>query len=74
VGETELRSVSLTGVPIYYYDSGENTVNLATYAAIKPADVYGAQDASRIFVFFDETDLDENDQFKAMMAVIVGEK
>lgn len=74
VGESELRSVSLTGVPIYYYDRGENTVNLATYAAIKPAEVYGMQDASRIFVVFDETNLDEQDQFKAMMAVIVGEK
>jgi len=76
VGDTELRPVSLTGVPIYYYDRGENKVSLATYAAIKPADVYGAQDASRIFVFFEETDLDVNrdEQFKAVMAVIVGEK
>lgn len=76
VGETELRPVSLTGVPIYYYDRGENTISLATYAAIKPAEIYGEQDASRIFVFFDETDNDENVDglFKAIMAVIVGEK
>ncbi len=76
VGEEEFRPVSLTGVPIYYYDRGENTISLATYAAIKPAEIYGEQEASRIFVFFDETDVDENekDLFKAIMAVIVDDK
>lgn len=74
VGESENRSVSLTGVPIYYYDRSADTVSLGTYAAIKPAEVYGPQDASRIFIVFDETDLDEQGQFRAMMAVIVDDK
>ena len=54
LGDDGEQSYDVSGVPIYYYDRGDDTVALATYAAIKSEEVYGPDAASNIFVFLDE--------------------
>lgn len=61
------QSYEITGVPIYYYDRGENTVCLATYAAAKTVEIYGEEGASNVFVYLDK-------EFEPNMIVIIGEK
>lgn len=67
LGEDGEQSYNVSGVPIYYFDRGENTVTVATYAAVRSSEIYGEDGASNIFVCLD-------DEFDPNMVVIVGEK
>lgn len=66
-GEDNFQSLDITGVPLYYYDRGDDEACLATYAAIKSVEVYGEKEASDIYVCYDE-------EQEPNMVVIVGEK
>lgn len=57
LGDDKFASYDIFGRPIYLYDRSTNEVSIATTAAVRSTEIFGAEDASEIYINFNEDEI-----------------